>query len=69
MQLLLVLAALTGVLFSVRAAAVPPLEERSPLSLSRVRTMLLFSLLALVEEDSSSLTECVSVSVFFYDSP
>lgn len=36
MQLLVVLAALTGVLLSVRAAAVLPVEERSPVHLNRV---------------------------------
>ncbi|CAG07556.1 unnamed protein product, partial [Tetraodon nigroviridis] len=35
MQLLVVLAALTGVLLSVRAAAVLPVEERIPLHLNR----------------------------------
>lgn len=36
MQLLVVLAALMGVLLSVRAAAVLPVEERSPVHLNRV---------------------------------
>ncbi|KAM6976647.1 cortistatin [Aplochiton taeniatus] len=35
MQLLVVLAALMGVLFSVRAAAVLPMEERSPIHANR----------------------------------
>ncbi|XP_022062146.1 cortistatin [Acanthochromis polyacanthus] len=35
MQLLVVLAALMGVLFSVRAAAVLPVEDRSPIHVSR----------------------------------
>ncbi|KAM4570527.1 somatostatin-1B-like [Fundulus diaphanus] len=35
MQLLVVLAALMGVLFSVRAAAVLPLEDRSPIQANR----------------------------------
>ncbi|XP_056897085.1 somatostatin-1B-like [Takifugu flavidus] len=35
MQLLVVLAALTGVLLSIRAAAVLPVEERSPVHLNR----------------------------------
>ncbi|XP_041802455.1 cortistatin [Chelmon rostratus] len=35
MQLLVVLAALMGVLFSVRAAAVPPVEDRSPIHVNR----------------------------------
>ncbi|XP_044067569.1 cortistatin [Siniperca chuatsi] len=35
MQLLVVLAALMGVLFSVRAAAVLPVEDRSPIHVNR----------------------------------
>nr|XP_020475233.1 somatostatin-1B-like [Monopterus albus] len=38
MQLLVVLAALMGVLFSVRAAAVLPVEERSPIHVNREQT-------------------------------
>lgn len=40
MQLLVVLAALSGALFSVRAAAVLPVEERSPIHVSRVRRLI-----------------------------
>lgn len=39
MQLLVVLAALMGVVFSVRAAAVLPLDDRSPVHISRVSVM------------------------------
>lgn len=41
MQLLVVLAALSGVLLSVRAAAVLPVEERSPVHLNRVSRRIL----------------------------
>lgn len=41
MQLLMVIAALMGVLFSVRAAAVLPVEDRSPIHLNRVRRLIL----------------------------
>lgn len=40
MQFLLVLAALMGVLFSVRAAAVLPVEDRSPIHANRVRRVI-----------------------------
>lgn len=40
MQLLVVLAALTGLLLSVRAAAVLPVEERSPVHVNRVSRLI-----------------------------
>lgn len=43
MQLLVVLAALMGVLYSVRAASVLPVEDRSSIHLNRVRKMLLYT--------------------------
>uniref|UniRef100_A0A3Q2D5N7 Somatostatin family member 7 n=1 Tax=Cyprinodon variegatus TaxID=28743 RepID=A0A3Q2D5N7_CYPVA len=47
MQLLVVLAALMGVLFSVRAAAVLPLEDRSPIhELSKERKELILKLVS-----------------------
>uniref|UniRef100_A0A3Q3WSE2 Somatostatin/Cortistatin C-terminal domain-containing protein n=1 Tax=Mola mola TaxID=94237 RepID=A0A3Q3WSE2_MOLML len=47
MQLLVVLAALSGALFSVRAAAVLPVEERSPIhELSKERKELILKLLS-----------------------
>uniref|UniRef100_A0A3Q2P9N1 Somatostatin family member 7 n=1 Tax=Fundulus heteroclitus TaxID=8078 RepID=A0A3Q2P9N1_FUNHE len=47
MQLLVVLAALMGVLFSVRAAAVLPLDDRSPIQeLSKERKELILKLVS-----------------------
>lgn len=45
MQLLVVLAALMGVVFSVRAAAVLPVEDRSPNHVNRVRRLFVLFIL------------------------
>ena len=59
MQLLMVIAALMGVLFSVRAAAVLPVEDRSPIHLNRVRRLILIFHLYFT---ALNLTVCIHFS-------